>query len=488
LSAGRPHDRTTIRAVSAVAPLERIAHRLALAGHRLGPRRALYAELAAELERLEPWYQPVDLGGGLVASARDKSGRRHSPRRSFDRGLGKWEAFVRPSLPYPLAGRRVLEVGCNAGMLLVQTLREGAREAVGLEPDPHYYSQARFVARALTRLRGTYVPFRVYRGAMEEVEWPLFGRFDVGFMLQVIYHVGRTRGDRSLSAEETLEQQVKAVRGVASVAEHVVFGANPLEDEGYGKGTASLQAIIDAAGLEVTSAPRWEHPRGQLLIVRGAQPEASYEHAPLARMITKYFLRASDSPEADAAARLRSGESLEGTRYRRLRTGRATWLDADVARLPTGLDIEPEYWVVPWAVRPRADAVVAPLERRFPELEARFGELVRSLAEHGFDESRGRVRVFKLVHPERGELWQYTDGNQRVGAAAHLAGDEPERFAAVPVVVDLEVRRERLLDYPLTRQLVEEGRFTEADVYRWFDHAFDVVDAGAAARLPSRSA
>lgn len=442
----------------------------------VGPGAALRRELRRELVRLEPWYQPIDLGHGLVAAARDKSGNLYTPNGSYDRGLRKWRTFVEPNLPYPLDGRRVLEVGPNAGMLLVESLRSGAREAVGVEIDDHYFRQARFVADALSRLRGSYVPLRVYQGAMENFEWPLLGRFDIALMLQVIYHVGRFDRQRTLTPEETFARQVVAVRGIGSIAEYVVFGANPLSDGGYGKGPESLRRIVDAAGLAVASESRYDHPRGYLLIARGGQPESSHEEAPLNRMISKSFLSAAETPEKELADVLADGGAVAATRYARLRTGRATWLDEGMARLPSALSAPPEYWVVPWAVkpRPRCGQETQARELAFPALMERFAGLLQSVRDRGLDPNEGRVRAFKLVHPEQGAVYQYVDGNQRVGVAAHL-GERGLFRGGVPVVLEGEIRLDRLLDYPLTRQLVDDGRFTQADVFRWFDHAFDTV-------------
>lgn len=451
-------------------------HRLLRARAERGPRGTEVAEIGRRIQELEPWYQPVDLGHGLVAPARDKDGTEHSPRWSRDRGLGKFRGFVAPQLPVPLAGARVLEIGCNAGLHLVECERRGARECIGLEIDEHYFAQAQFVLESLERLRGRPVPIRIFRGAMEDYDLEQLGRFDIALMLMVIYHVGRFDRQRALSDEETFARQVDTVRRVARVARHVVFGANPLFDEGYGKGVGSLRAIVDAAGLEVVAEKSHRHPRGHVLVARDPHWSEPLEDVGLDRMISKYFLPPAASAEREYADAYAAGRPGEGTRYHRLRTARDTWLDPGQAHLPQDLDRPPVYWVMPWSVKHRAfDAgAQAARDREFPKTRERFHELIESLRRDGYVPERGPVRAFKLVHPERGTVYQYIDGNQRLGALAHLAAERGED-PTVRVRVEQEVHRDRLLEQPLTRQLVERGTFTEGDVLRWFDHAFDAL-------------
>jgi SAM-dependent methyltransferase len=148
------------------------------------------------IKSLEPWYQPINFGYGISTKAVDKGGNRIT-YRSMDRGINKWKHFIKPSLPFDLKNKRVLEVGCNAGLFLAECVREGAREAVGIEKDDHYYSQARFVARTFSQLEGRYYPVRVYQGAMESFPYEGLGRFDLAMFsgLHIPHRqVGRLRG------------------------------------------------------------------------------------------------------------------------------------------------------------------------------------------------------------------------------------------------------------------------------------------------------
>ena len=91
---------------------------------------------------------------------------------------------------------------------------------------------------------------------------------------------------------------------------------------------------------------------------------------------------------------------------------------------------------------------------------------------HGFNTNQSIIPGYKLVHPEYGEVFIYTDGNQRMGILSYLSEQSNDSNFTVPVEVRQVIHRDKLLDYPLTQQLIDEGYFTSDDVFKWFDNAF----------------
>jgi tRNA (mo5U34)-methyltransferase len=90
------------------------------------------------IERLGPWFHNVHLPGGLQTAP--------------DHPLGdfpgtKWRRLAL-HLPIDLTGWRVLDIGCNAGYYTVELARRGAY-VTGIDINPHYLEQARWVARTL---------------------------------------------------------------------------------------------------------------------------------------------------------------------------------------------------------------------------------------------------------------------------------------------------------------------------------------------------
>jgi len=120
---------------------------------------------------LGPWFHNLDL---------------HGVRTAPEHFLGdypqvKWERF-RHCLPTDLAGKTVLDIGCNAGFYSMEMKRRGAARVLGVDYDEDYLAQARFAAE----VEGLDIEFRqlsVYDvGSLRE-------RFDVVFFIGVFYHL-----------------------------------------------------------------------------------------------------------------------------------------------------------------------------------------------------------------------------------------------------------------------------------------------------------
>lgn len=129
--------------------------------------------LSREVERLGPWFQNIDLGGGI--------------RTAPDHFLGDYPAFkferFSSALPEELTGKSVLDIGCNAGFYSVEMKRRGADRVVGIDTDERYLEQARLASRALGFDGIEFARLSVYDVAA------LGERFDVVIFMGVLYHL-----------------------------------------------------------------------------------------------------------------------------------------------------------------------------------------------------------------------------------------------------------------------------------------------------------
>lgn len=126
----------------------------------------------AGVARLRPWLQNVHLPSGRQTAPEHPLG--DWPRRL-------WDGF-RDHVG-DLQGKRVLDVGCNAGFYCIEAARRGA-EVVGVEPNPRYLEQARFTTRAWG------VEDRVTLRRAQVYELARGGEaFDVVLFLGVLYHL-----------------------------------------------------------------------------------------------------------------------------------------------------------------------------------------------------------------------------------------------------------------------------------------------------------
>lgn len=134
-------------------------------------RKPARRQIERRVRELGPWFHNLDLGGVRTA-----------PQHFLgDYPRVKWEGF-RHALPEDLAGRTVLDIGCNGGFYSLEMKRRGAARVVGVDSDERYLEQARYAAQ----VSGMDIEFRqlsVYDlGALAE-------RFDVVLFMGVLYHL-----------------------------------------------------------------------------------------------------------------------------------------------------------------------------------------------------------------------------------------------------------------------------------------------------------
>ncbi len=139
-------------------------------------------QLLALKERLPRGYReyaPIDFGGGLHIG----------PIGSTDSGTGRWE-FVNGAVVGPLvAGKRVLDLGCNNGSLPLMMLRAGAREIVAIEMSMPIAEFARLNAQILSWRDLQHYPFDVRNGDMRMFLTDDLGRFDVVTAFCSLYYL-----------------------------------------------------------------------------------------------------------------------------------------------------------------------------------------------------------------------------------------------------------------------------------------------------------
>jgi tRNA (mo5U34)-methyltransferase len=137
------------------------------------------ADIAREVQRLAPWHYELDLDGVLTPIRERAWINRHRQRRRY---------FFEPLVhARALAGKRVLDLGCNAGFWSLQAIEAGAAFVLGVDARAQHVEQAQLVFRA----RG--VPADRYRFTQANVfdmtPHSLGGRFDVVLCLGLLYHV-----------------------------------------------------------------------------------------------------------------------------------------------------------------------------------------------------------------------------------------------------------------------------------------------------------
>lgn len=128
-------------------------------------------DLHDRIESLSPWFHNLRIGGLETAP---------------DHFLGDYPAnkFAGFSsvIPDDLNGASVLDIGCNAGFYSLEMKRRNAGRVLGIDSDPHYLDQARFVAE----VENADIEFR--RMSIYDVG-ELKERFDLVIFMGVFYHL-----------------------------------------------------------------------------------------------------------------------------------------------------------------------------------------------------------------------------------------------------------------------------------------------------------
>ncbi|MFO0753157.1 MAG: TIGR04290 family methyltransferase [Thermodesulfovibrionales bacterium] len=197
----------------------------------------------------------------------------------------KWRRFSH-AIPSDLRGKKVLDVGCNAGFYSIEMKRRGADRVVGIDFDPDYLAQARFAADVCG------VELELRQLSVYEVG-QLGERFDIVLFMGVLYHLRHP-----LLALDLLHQHVvgdmlvfqSMLRGSSTVAHlkddypfdeeeifrrpgfpHLYF----IEKNYSGDPTnwwlpnrACVEAMLRSAGFEIL-----EHPEDEVYLCRRGERE-----------------------------------------------------------------------------------------------------------------------------------------------------------------------------------------------------------------------
>lgn len=215
-------------------------------------------EILSELERLQPWFHCIDLGGGIETKTASVMGE------PIDHPHGPWQIIQR-CLPADLRGKSLLDVGCNAGFYAVEAKRRGARRVLGIDGQRQHIRQALFVRKVL----GLDIEYR--RLNVYELDSRTTGQFDITLALGLIYHLKHLvlaleklfQATRELLIIETAIQPPERTPesfthplGAAEMRLHpLVYVENPREAKEqvfnwFLPSTAALEALLKNTGFD----------------------------------------------------------------------------------------------------------------------------------------------------------------------------------------------------------------------------------------------
>jgi 2-polyprenyl-3-methyl-5-hydroxy-6-metoxy-1,4-benzoquinol methylase len=225
----------------------------------------LHAALSDEFIRGQvakhKWFIDVDFGNGIVAQS---SSWPDAPPNSPHVGVPKFEFIVRRNLP-SLAGARILEFGCNCGVIALHMLHEGASEVVGVDSDSTWegwQSQAQLVKAVFESRWKTTCNVRYIDSDIAAVPSMDLGRFDAVMALNCLYYLSE-------------EDIARVIRHVSTISDVFLIQCNTRDHPALGRRPTPrfMAAALQANGFPVThiDAP-WDKPRRGIIPQKYSRP------------------------------------------------------------------------------------------------------------------------------------------------------------------------------------------------------------------------
>jgi len=237
--------------------------------------RALsHAQIQRRVAELGEWFHNIDLNGIKTA-----------PQHFLgDYPAVKWRRFS-DRIPSNLEGKKVLDIGCNAGFYSIEMKRRGADRVLGIDNDERYLAQGRLAAE----ICGVDVEFR--NVSVYDVD-VLAERFDIVLFMGVLYHLRHPLLALDLIHEHVagdlmvLQSMQRGSDEIDPLQEDYSFWeADMFDSPGFPKmhfiehkyaddwtnwwipNRACVEAMLRSAGFEIL-----EHPEQEVFICRRATP------------------------------------------------------------------------------------------------------------------------------------------------------------------------------------------------------------------------
>lgn len=141
---------------------------------------------AEEIERkigsFPRWHYEFDLRGHKTPIYQEKARHRHRNRAAyfFDTAVSLFGGS--------LEGKRVLDLGCNAGWWSLKAMEAGADYVLGIDGREMHVEQSRFVFEALG-IEDVRYDFELAN--VLDMDFSVHGRFDVVLLLGLLYHISK---------------------------------------------------------------------------------------------------------------------------------------------------------------------------------------------------------------------------------------------------------------------------------------------------------
>lgn len=139
-------------------------------------------EIARRVAEFPRWHYEFDLKGVKTPIYNERFLNRHVQRKAYF-----FDALV-SLCGGSLKGKRILDIGCNAGFWPLQSIEAGADFVQGIEGRQFHVDQAELVFEALEVSKDRY---DFHCANLYDVDFADFGEFDIVCYLGLMYHISK---------------------------------------------------------------------------------------------------------------------------------------------------------------------------------------------------------------------------------------------------------------------------------------------------------
>lgn len=185
------------------------------------------AEVAAEVERLRPWFYPWNLGNGILTPFTLPA----HVAPIFETRKVMMAGVIEHHFANRINTITSVDIGCHEGYYSVALAQMGVKSILGIDAREDNLKRARFIAQILQ------LPIEYQAGTLESLTTTR--RFDLTLCLGLLYHV---------------ENPVLCIRNLASITNELCL--------------IETQVVDEVEGIAETGARDWRQPyRGILALI-----------------------------------------------------------------------------------------------------------------------------------------------------------------------------------------------------------------------------
>lgn len=169
------------------------------------------SKIKETINKLGQWYQNINIYGNLTVGKKGQYSSVVPVQNVFKN--------IKTFIPASLKGKRVLDLGCNAGFHSLNMALMGA-EVIGVESSDIFYNQALFLKQYYDEINKQNLNVTYIQKNISDINFKELGKFDYVLALAIIYHIGK--GKYGKYTDKALAEQFRVLKMIST--KHFIVG------------------------------------------------------------------------------------------------------------------------------------------------------------------------------------------------------------------------------------------------------------------------